>query len=67
MTDIQSLERDIIASIGAASDEAALEGVRISALGKKGAISELLNRNGKVTTELVRLSPPVSVPASTIV
>ncbi len=43
MTDIQSLERDIVASISAASDEAALEGVRVSALGKEGSIrSELL-------------------------
>ena len=59
MTDIQSLERDIIASIGAASDEAALEGVRISALGKKGAISELLKTLGSMSPDERKTNGPL--------
>jgi len=59
MTDIQSLERDIIASIGAASDETALEGVRISALGKKGAISELLKTLGGMSPDERKTNGPL--------
>src|SRR5581483_9780832 len=36
MSDIQSLESDIAGAIAGAADEAALEQVRIAALGKKG-------------------------------
>ena len=42
MTDLSTLERDTLAAIAAAPDEAALEAVRIAALGKAGAISGLL-------------------------
>ena len=42
MTEISSLESDILGAITSASDEGALESVRIAALGKKGTISELL-------------------------
>src|SRR6266851_9955396 len=59
MTDIQSLERDIVASIGAASDEAALEGVRVSALGKKGAISELLKTLGGMSPDERKANGPL--------
>src|SRR5690349_25088437 len=51
MTDIQSLERDIVGAIAAAADEAALEQVRVSALGKKGSISELLKTLGGMSPE----------------
>jgi phenylalanyl-tRNA synthetase alpha chain len=51
MTDIQSLERDIAAAIAAAADEAALEQVRVAALGKKGSISELLKTLGGMSPE----------------
>jgi len=59
MTDIQSLERDIVASIGAASDEAALEVVRVSALGKKGSISELLKTLGGMSPEERKTNGPL--------
>ena len=36
-TIIAALERDIAARIAAAADEAALEAVRVAALGKKGS------------------------------
>jgi phenylalanyl-tRNA synthetase alpha chain len=34
MTDLDTLERDLLAQVGAASDEAALDAVRVAALGK---------------------------------
>ena len=39
MTDLANLESQILADIAAAGDEAALEAVRVAALGKKGSIS----------------------------
>ena len=51
MTDLNHLERDLLAQVGAAADEAALESVRVSALGKKGAVSELLKTLGAMTPE----------------
>ncbi|MFL5099421.1 MAG: phenylalanine--tRNA ligase subunit alpha, partial [Xanthobacteraceae bacterium] len=51
MTDIGQLETELTSAIAAASDEAALEAVRVSALGKKGAISELLRTLGTMTPE----------------
>ncbi|MFL6805990.1 MAG: phenylalanine--tRNA ligase subunit alpha [Xanthobacteraceae bacterium] len=51
MTDIGQLETELTSAIAAASDEAALEAVRVSALGKKGAISDLLRTLGTMTPE----------------
>ncbi|HYM98429.1 MAG TPA: phenylalanine--tRNA ligase subunit alpha [Aestuariivirgaceae bacterium] len=51
MSDLRDLERDILTAIAAASDEAALEAVRISALGKKGSVSELLKSLGAMPPE----------------
>jgi phenylalanyl-tRNA synthetase alpha chain len=51
MTDIQALERDILGAIASAPDEAALEAIRVSALGKKGSISELLKTLGTMTPD----------------
>jgi phenylalanyl-tRNA synthetase alpha chain len=45
-TDITALERDLISEISAAGDLAALEQVRIAALGKKGRVSELMAQPG---------------------
>ncbi|MDU6673986.1 MAG: hypothetical protein E6501_35960, partial [Bradyrhizobium sp.] len=42
MSDLASLETSILDQIAAAGDEAALEAVRVAALGKKGSISALL-------------------------
>ncbi len=46
-----SLEQDILNSISAASDEAAVEAIRVSALGKKGSISEQMSGLGKMAPE----------------
>ena len=51
MTDLNQLERDLLAQVEAAGDEAALEAVRVSALGKKGSVSELLKTLGAMTPE----------------
>ena len=42
MTNLTRLEKATLAAIESAADEAALEAVRVGALGKKGAISALL-------------------------
>src|ERR1700742_2024664 len=59
MTDIASLERQILESIGAASDEAALEAVRVAALGKKGSISELLKTLGAMSPDERKTNGPL--------
>jgi phenylalanyl-tRNA synthetase alpha chain len=51
MTDLNQLERDLLTQVEAAGDEAALESVRVSALGKKGSVSELLKTLGAMTPE----------------
>ena len=51
MTDIASLQSDILAQVAAAGDEAALEAVRVAALGKKGAVSELMKTLGAMNPE----------------
>ena len=43
---LETLERDILKDVAAASDEAALEALRVAALGKKGSISERMKSLG---------------------
>src|ERR1700674_1755375 len=51
MTDLAKLESQILADVAAANDEAALEAVRVAALGKKGSISALLATLGKMSPD----------------
>ena len=51
MSDLVKLESEILNQIAAAPDEAALETVRVGALGKKGSISALLATLGKMSPE----------------
>ncbi|MEO1252262.1 MAG: phenylalanine--tRNA ligase subunit alpha [Pseudomonadota bacterium] len=51
MSDINSLESDLTAKIDAAGDIAALEDVRVHALGKKGVVSERMKTLGKMSPE----------------
>ncbi len=51
MTDIAILERDVLAAIDTAADEAAVEDLRIAALGKSGSISALLKTLGAMTPD----------------
>jgi phenylalanyl-tRNA synthetase alpha chain len=48
---LEGLETELMSAIAAASDEAALEAVRIAALGKKGSVSDLLKTLGSLTPE----------------
>jgi phenylalanyl-tRNA synthetase alpha chain len=51
MTDLAKLESEILDDIAGAGDEAALEAVRVAALGKKGSISALLSTLGKMSPD----------------
>ena len=51
MSDIATLEQEILPAIAAAADEAALEAVRVSALGKSGSVSALLKTLGSMTPD----------------
>jgi len=51
MTDLDQLEQTLLADIAAAGDEAAIEAVRIAALGKKGSVSERLKTLGAMSPE----------------
>src|SRR6201989_3032357 len=51
MADLVQLETEILTQIAAAGDEAALEAVRVAALGKKGSISALLSTLGKMSPD----------------
>ncbi len=51
MSDLAALQDETLAAIEAARDEAALEAVRVAALGKKGAISALLATLGKLSPD----------------
>ena len=51
MTDLAYLQAQTLAAIAGAADEAALEAVRVAALGKKGAISALLAMLGKMSAD----------------
>ncbi len=59
MSDIQGLERQIQDAIAGAADEAALEAVRVSALGKKGSISELLKSLGAMSPDERKANGPL--------
>lgn len=58
MTDLNTLKTDLIAQVEAAPDAAALEAIRISALGKSGQISELLKSLGKMSPDERREQGP---------
>jgi phenylalanyl-tRNA synthetase alpha chain len=58
MTDLTQLEADLSARIDAATDAAALEAVRVEALGKSGQISDLLKTLGKMSPDERREQGP---------
>ena len=51
MSDIAQLEKELLAAVAAASDETALEAVRVAALGKSGSVSALLKTLGGMTPD----------------
>ncbi|NNU15604.1 phenylalanine--tRNA ligase subunit alpha [Parvularcula sp. ZS-1/3] len=56
--DIASLEEELNAKIAAAEDERTLEDVRVSALGKKGVVSEKMKTLGKMSPEERQVAGP---------
>ncbi len=48
---LETLERETLAQVDAAADEAALEAVRVAALGKKGTISEQMKGLGALSPD----------------
>ena len=48
---LDALEQDLLGQIAAASDEAGIEAIRVSTLGKKGAISERMAGLGKMVPD----------------
>jgi phenylalanyl-tRNA synthetase alpha chain len=59
MADVSKLETELLSAIGAASDEAALEQVRVAALGKKGSVSELLKTLGSMSPDERKTQGPL--------
>jgi phenylalanyl-tRNA synthetase alpha chain len=59
MTDIAALEGDLMRMVEATADEAALEAVRVSALGKKGSIWALLATLGKMSPDERKVKGPL--------
>jgi phenylalanyl-tRNA synthetase alpha chain len=51
MSDTAQLEQQILADVAAAGDEAALEAVRVAALGKNGSITALLKTLGAMAPD----------------
>src|SRR5690242_1003569 len=58
MTDIAALQSEILAAVASAADEAALEAVRVGALGKKGSVSALLATMGSLAPDERKLQGP---------
>ena len=51
MTELAELESQLVSAVEAAGDEATLDSVRVSALGKKGAISERMKTLGSMSPD----------------
>ena len=51
MEELAELERNLMADIASAADEAAIEAVRVGAIGKKGSVSERLKTLGAMSPE----------------
>ncbi|WP_040485316.1 phenylalanine--tRNA ligase subunit alpha [Lutibaculum baratangense] len=58
MSEIEQLEADLKRRIDGADSEAALEKVRVEALGKKGSVSELLKGLGKMSPDERKVMGP---------
>jgi len=59
MSNIEQLEQQILAEVTGAADEAALESVRVAALGKSGSVSALLKTLGAMTPDERRQQGPL--------
>ncbi|HVV78755.1 MAG TPA: phenylalanine--tRNA ligase subunit alpha [Pseudolabrys sp.] len=59
MADIAQLEKELLGAVDKAADEAALEAVRIAALGKSGSVSALLKTLGSMTPDERKQNGPL--------
>ncbi|MGB6653684.1 MAG: phenylalanine--tRNA ligase subunit alpha, partial [Xanthobacteraceae bacterium] len=59
MADIEQLEQETLAAVAAAGDEAALEAVRVAALGKNGSVTALLKTLGTLPPEERKTQGPL--------
>ena len=59
MTDLATLELELINAIGGAETVAALEEVRVAALGKSGSVSGLLKGMGALSPDQRREQGPI--------
>src|SRR5262249_57134051 len=59
MSDVEVLETAVLGEIAAAANEAALEGVRIAAMGRNGSVSALLKTLSAMTPEQRRERGPL--------
>jgi phenylalanyl-tRNA synthetase alpha chain len=59
MSDTAQLETQILADVAAAADEAALETVRVAALGKQGSITALLKTLGTMAPDVRKSQGPL--------
>ncbi len=55
---METLEESLMTAISAASDEPAIEAVRVAALGKKGSVSELLKTLGSMSADERQVKGP---------
>ncbi len=58
MSNLEQLEQELLADITGAADEQALEAIRVSALGKKGRISDLMRGLGTMSPDERKLMGP---------
>jgi phenylalanyl-tRNA synthetase alpha chain len=58
MPDIAALQSEILAAVSGAADEAALDAVRVAALGKKGSVSALLATMGSLSPDDRKVQGP---------
>jgi phenylalanyl-tRNA synthetase alpha chain len=59
MTDLEALEAELLSGISAANDEAMLESIRVTALGRNGSITALLKTLGTIAPEQRRQQGPL--------
>lgn len=59
MSGIQELQSTLLSAIESASDDAALEAIRVAALGKKGSVSDLLKTLGAMSPEARKEKGPL--------
>ena len=59
MADIAKLEKELLGAVDKAADEAALEALRVAALGKSGSVSALLKTLGTMSPDERKQNGPL--------